>query len=167
MRSKRISLGGEMFAGVIDERAIVVGAEAGNWQDAVGICGGLLVESGVAEERYVPAMVRTVEELGPYVVIAPGVAIPHARPEDGAMKPGVSLVILREPVEFGSEENDPVDLLFGFATTGSDAHVEIIRALAEFIGEQENLEKLRQVRTEGEALDVLAGGASPDDVPVQ
>lgn len=150
-----------MFAGVIDERAVAVGAEAGSWQEAVGLCGGLLVESGVAEERYVPAMIRTVEELGPYVVIAPGVAIPHARPEDGAMKPGISLVILREPVEFGSEENDPVDLLFGFATTGSDAHVEIIRALAEFIGEQESLERLRQARTEDDALDVLTGGASP------
>jgi mannitol/fructose-specific phosphotransferase system IIA component (Ntr-type) len=154
-------LGGGMFAGVIDERAISVDAEADSWQDAVGLCGSLLVESGVAEERYVPAMIRTVEELGPYVVIAPGVAIPHARPEDGARKPGISLVILQEPVEFGSEENDPVDLLFGFATTGSDAHVEIIRALAEFIGEQENLEKLRQARTEGDALDVLTGGASP------
>ncbi len=157
---RKTSLGGDMFANAIDERAIAVGAEAGSWQAAVELCGGLLVESGVAEERYVPAMVRTVEELGPYVVIAPGVAIPHARPEDGAIKPGISLVILREPVEFGSEENDPVDLLFGFATTGSDAHVELIRALAEFIGEQENLEKLRQARTEGDALEVLTSDIS-------
>jgi PTS system ascorbate-specific IIA component len=149
-----------MFADAIDERAVAVGAEADSWQAAVELSGGLLVESGVAEERYVPAMVRTVEELGPYVVIAPGVAIPHARPEDGAVKPGISLVILREPVEFGSEENDPVDLLFGFATTGSDAHVELIRALADFIGEQENLERLRRVRTEEEARDVLTSGIS-------
>jgi len=151
-----------MFADAIDERAIAVGAKAGSWQAAVELSGGLLVESGIAEERYVPAMVRTVEELGPYVVIAPGVAIPHARPEDGAMKPGISLVTLREPVEFGSEENDPVDLLFGFATTGADAHVELIRALADFIGEQENLERLRRVRTEEEARDVLRSGISHD-----
>jgi ascorbate PTS system EIIA or EIIAB component len=157
---RKTSSGGDMFANAIDERAVAVGAEAGSWQAAVELCGGLLVESGVAEERYVPAMVRTVEELGPYVVIAPGVAIPHARPEDGAIKPGISVVILREPVEFGSEENDPVDLLFGFATTGSDAHVELIRALSEFIGEQENLEKLRQARTEGDALEVLTSGIS-------
>lgn len=149
-----------MLGSAIDERAISVGAEADNWQAAVELCGGLLMEAGVVEERYVPAMVRTVEELGPYVAIAPGVAIPHARPEDGAIKPGISLVILREPVEFGSEENDPVDLLFGFATTGSDAHVEIIRALSEFIGEQENLERLRQARTQGDALDVLTSGIS-------
>lgn len=159
---RKTSLGGDMFANVIDEKAIAVGADADSWQTAVELCGGLLVESGVAEESYVPAMIRTVEELGPYVVIAPGVAIPHARPEDGAVKPGMSLVILREPVEFGSEENDPVDLLFGFATTGSDAHVEIIRALAEFIGEQENLKMLRQTRTEGDALDVLTSGDSSE-----
>ena len=149
-----------MFADAIDERAIAVGAEAASWQAAVELCGGLLVESGVAEERYVPAMVRTVEELGPYVVIAPGVAIPHARPENGAIKPGISLVILQEPVEFGSEENDPVDLLFGFATTGADAHDELNTALADFIGKQENLERLRRVRTEEEARDVLRSGIS-------
>ena len=50
-----------MFADTIDERAIAVGAEASSWQSAVQLCGGLLVDSGVAEERYVPAMVRTVE----------------------------------------------------------------------------------------------------------
>ncbi len=52
-----------MFADAIDERAIAVGAEAGSWQAAVELSGGLLVESGVADERYVPAIVRTVEEL--------------------------------------------------------------------------------------------------------
>ncbi len=151
-----------MLGETINSEAIAVKAEADGWRSAVELCGRLLVSEGIAEERYVPAMVRTVEELGPYVVIAPGVAIPHARPEDGAVKPGISLVILREPVEFGSEENDPVDLLFGFATTGADAHVELIRALADFIGEQENLERLRRVRTEEEARDVLRSGISHD-----
>ena len=155
----RVAFGGDMFADTVDERAIAVGAEAASWQAAVELCGGLLVESGVAEERYVPAMVRTVEELGPYVVIAPGVAIPHARPEDGALRAGASLATLTTPVEFGAGENDPVDLLFGFATTDAEAHVELMQALANFLGEHENLEKLREARTVEDALEVLRSGA--------
>jgi mannitol/fructose-specific phosphotransferase system IIA component (Ntr-type) len=144
-----------MLEDAIDSKSIAIGAEAESWQAAVELCGNLLVATGVAEDRYVRAMIRTVEEMGPYAVIAPGVAIPHARPEDGALGVGLSLVRLREPVEFGSEENDPVDLLFGFATTGSDAHIELMRDLANFMGEQENLEKLREAQTTEDVVEVF------------
>ena len=95
-----------MLRSALDERSVTVCAEAGDWREAVKLSGGLLVASGAAEEGYISAMVRTVEELGAYAVIAPGVAIPHARPEDGAKKVGLSLAVLSEPVEFGSKEND-------------------------------------------------------------
>lgn len=144
-----------MLRGALDERSVAVGAEAGDWRAAVKISGDLLVASGAAQEGYASAMIRTVEELGAYVAIAPGVAIPHARPEDGAKEVGLSLVVLSEPVEFGSKENDPVDLVFGFVTTDSDAHIELIQALADFIERSENLEALRQARTVEEALEVM------------
>ncbi len=139
----------------VDRRSVNVNAEADSWQAAVELSGELLVAAEVVEERYGPAMVRTVEELGPYVAVAPGVAIPHARPEDGALEMGVSLVVLREPVEFGSEENDPVDLLFGFASPDKDSHVDTIRDLVSFIQDTENLEALRTAASADEALRIL------------
>lgn len=144
-----------MLGSALDSRSVSVGAEAGDWRSAVETSGRLLAASGAVEERYVEAMVRMVEELGAYAVIAPGVAIPHARPEDGAKKVGLSLAILSEPVEFGSRENDPVDLVFGFSTTDADAHVELLQSLADFIEDSENLEALRRVRTVEEALEVV------------
>src|SRR5919206_2767275 len=136
-----------MLKDVVDPRSVAVKAEADSWQAAVKLSGQLLMAAEVVEERYGPAMIQTVEELGPYVAIAPGVAIPHARPEDGALKVGVSLVVLQDPVEFGSEENDPVDLLFGFATPDKDSHVDTIRDLVDFIKDSENLEALRAAET--------------------
>jgi PTS system ascorbate-specific IIA component len=134
---------------------VLVGVEPGDWREAVEASGKLLVSVGAAEEGYVAAMVRTTEELGPYAVIAPGVAIPHARPEDGAVRVGLSLAVLSEPVEFGSKENDPVDLVFGFSTTDADAHVELLQALADFIEEPENTEALRSASTVEEVLRVV------------
>jgi mannitol/fructose-specific phosphotransferase system IIA component (Ntr-type) len=144
-----------MLRDAVDRRSVAVNAEAESWQAAVELSGELLVAAEVVEERYGPAMVRTVEELGPYVAVAPGVAIPHARPEDGALEMGVSLVVLREPVEFGSEENDPVDLLFGFASPDKDSHVDTIRDLVSFIQDTENLEALRTAASADEALRIL------------
>jgi len=137
------------------ERCVAVGVAVEGWRDAVEACGRLLVEAGAAEHGYVPAMVRTTEELGAYAVIAPGVAIPHARPEDGARRVGLSLAVLEEPVRFGSRENDPVDLVFGFATTDKDAHVNLLQALADFIEDRENLEALRRARTPKEVLEAV------------
>lgn len=144
-----------MLGDALDSRSVRVGAEVSDWRAAVEASGWLLVDSGAAEERYVGAMVRTVEELGAYAVIAPGVAIPHARPEDGAKRVGLSIVVLSEPVEFGSKENDPVDLLFGFSTTDAVAHVGLIQALADFIESSENLDMLRGSQTVEEALGVV------------
>jgi PTS system ascorbate-specific IIA component len=74
--------------------------------------------------------IATVEELGPYMVVAPGVALAHARPEDGAVALGLSAVTLREPVEFGHAENDPVDVVFAFGSPDRDQHVGLLGALA-------------------------------------
>jgi len=141
----------------LDRRSVSVGAEPGDWRAAVELSGELLMAAGAVEEGYGPAMIRTAEEFGPYIAIAPGVAIPHARPEDGAKKLSVSLAVLKEPVEFGNEENDPVDLVFGFATPDSDSHVDTIKGLVDFIKNRENLEALRQAETADEAFEIFRG----------
>ncbi|MEM4666305.1 MAG: PTS sugar transporter subunit IIA [Thermofilum sp.] len=94
---------------------VLVGAVAENWEEAVRLAGKLLAADGIVEERYVEAMVQVTRELGPYAVIAPGVALPHARPEDGAKEVGLSIVTLREGVNFGSP-NDPVYIVIGFVS---------------------------------------------------
>lgn len=150
-----------MLRDAVDPRSVAVGAEVGDWKAAVELSAELLAAAGVVDkERYGPAMISTVEELGPYVVIGPGIAIPHARPEDGALKVGISVALLKNPVEFGNEEHDPVDLLFGFATPDKDSHVDTIRDLVDFIKEEGNLEALRTAETNEEALAVLGGERS-------
>lgn len=144
-----------MLRDALEERSVSIGKQATGWQEAVEFTGQLLVDSEAAEEEYVPAMIRTTEELGPYAVIAPGVAIPHARPEDGAKRVGLSLAVLAEPVEFGSKDNDPVDLVFGFTTTDSEAHLELIQALADFIEKEENCQALRDAETVEEVLEIV------------
>jgi mannitol/fructose-specific phosphotransferase system IIA component (Ntr-type) len=72
----------------IDNRVMIV-ESVKDWVEAVKLSGSLLAVDGIVEERYINAMVEVIKELGPYAVIAPGVAIPHARPEDGAKEIGL------------------------------------------------------------------------------
>ena len=105
--------------------------------------GSLLVEQESIEERYITAMIDAVKTLGPYIVIAPGIAIAHARPEDGAKKIGISLVRLKPPVEFGSKNNDPVDLVFGLSALDHDSHIDVLRDLAGILQNKEIIEVVR------------------------
>ena len=46
------------------------------------------------EPTYTEAMIDVVRDMGPYIVLAPGLAMPHARPEMGAKQVGTALVTL-------------------------------------------------------------------------
>jgi PTS system ascorbate-specific IIA component len=123
---------------------------ADDWRAAVRAASELLVEAGAAEPRYVDRCIATVEELGPYMVVAPGVALAHARPEDGALRLGITVAILREPVEFGHPDNDPVDVVFAFGSPDRDQHVGLLGALAQRLTEG-LADDLRNAADENEA----------------
>ena len=109
-------------------------ATASDWREAVRLAAGRLRDSGAASPAYVERCLGIVEETGPYIVIAPGVALAHARPEDGAIRPGLALVRLRRPVRFGHPDNDPVDLVFAFCSPDSSGHIGLLAALGAALG---------------------------------
>ena len=103
---------------------------AADWRDAVHLACAPLLEADTITDDYPRRCVETAEEHGPYFVLAPGIALAHARPEDGVTGLGVAVVTLREPVEFGHPDNDPVDVVFAFGSPDADQHVGLLSALA-------------------------------------
>ena len=118
-----------------------------DWQDAVRQAGGLLVATGAAEPRYVEAMIAMVEEIGPYIVIAPGVALPHARPEEGVRRPCMSLLTLASPVSFGNVYNDPVSVVIAFGTPDREGHIGALAELARLLEKAPVVEQIRSAST--------------------
>lgn len=131
------------FAQALHVEAVVVGANASSWQDAVQQCGYLLVKSGVTAADYTQEMITAITDLGPYVVIAPGLALAHSRPSPAVQKTGLSWLSLAEPVEFGHAHNDPVNLVIGLAAFDHDSHLEMMGALARILMDEEELKRIR------------------------
>lgn len=131
-----------MLSELISPERINAGYEAENWEDAVREAGRLLVETGCAGPQYVDAMIRTVEELGPYIVLSKGLALPHARPEAGARKIAMSLVLLKNPVNFGNKNHDPVEAVFALCAVDNSTHVQALADLGKFATLEENFKKL-------------------------
>lgn len=142
--------------------AIRLDAPAGDWREAVRSAGDLMVAAGSSTGEYTTQMIENVEENGPYIVIAPGLAFAHARPSPAVLRTGMSWVRLRRPVEFGHESNDPVELVVGLAAQDSGAHTAAMAALARLLADPGTARALREAPTPEALHAVLAGdGGGP------
>lgn len=128
----------------IAKELVLLDAEAESAEEAIRMAGKLLVQAGKVEERYVDAMVKGFREIGPYIVLAPGIAIPHARPEHGVKEQCLSLVRLNEPVLFGHPDNDPVRLVCAIGGVDDSSHIGMLQALAAVLGDSEKLNSIME-----------------------
>ena len=81
--------------------------------------------------------------------------MPHARPEEGVLKAGFSILTLKEGVEFGSAENDPVDLIIGLAANNSNEHVEVIQKITEIFSDNEKRETIFNAENKEEIMNLF------------
>lgn len=136
---------------------IALNVQVNDWEDAVRTVGRLMVDTGVVEERYIEGMIATAKELGPYIVIAPGVAIPHSRPEDGVITTCLAFAQLNPPINFGNEANDPVRVLFALGALDHSEHVEALKEIAEILTDQDQFDKLLNAESLNEITAILYG----------
>ncbi|WP_087017641.1 PTS sugar transporter subunit IIA [Thaumasiovibrio subtropicus] len=144
-----------MLKDYIDEHVVQLNAQVSGWEHAVRTAGQLLLDTNQVEQAYVDGMVDAIKELGPYVVIAPGIAFAHARPDSSVKKDCISVLTLDTPVEFGSAENDPVDTVFAFGATSKDCHMSVLTNLCEFLSDDDNLTFLRETDNKAQLVEKM------------
>ncbi|MCJ7707088.1 MAG: PTS sugar transporter subunit IIA [Anaerolineales bacterium] len=137
------------LASLLTDETVRARVHVVSWQEAVERVGELLVGSGAVETRYIEAMKLVLNEMGPYAVIAPGIALLHARPEDGVRRPCLALMTLATPVPFGHSQNDPVDLVVALGAVDKQAHIVALQELARLLMDQPTLERIRSAQDDG------------------
>ncbi len=129
---------------LFDNKTIALRQEAKTWQEAVRIATDLLENVGVVTPEYFQGILKNVEQNGPYFVLIPAVAMPHAAPECGAKENGFSLVTLKTPVAFGHEEHDPVEIILCIAAKDRKSlNEEMIIQIMNLLDFAETVDRLR------------------------
>lgn len=122
-----------------------------NWEDAIRISCKALLEKKLISEVYVNEIISSVKEHGPYIVIAPNVAMPHATAEsEGVFGTAISFTKFPQQVLFYDEnenEEKPAQLFFTLAAKNADEHLENITKLMELLMEDGMIEKLLDTKT--------------------
>lgn len=113
-----------------------------NWEDAIRRSAEKLVAQGFMTENYVDAMIESVLEHGPYIVIAPNIAMPHARPEKGAKKVGFSITVCENPVVFDEDPQFHARLLVTLSCVDANTHLEMMMALVNVLGDDEQVAQI-------------------------
>jgi len=147
--------GHELFLiDLVDKESVKLNIEVKDWQDAVRKSGELLVRKGAAGEGYINAMIRMVKEFGSYIVITKGVALPHAKPEEGGKGTAIALVKLSTPVEFGNPDNDPVDIVIPFVAADDTSYVQALAQLTGLVQEP-YISQIRSASSPDEIYDII------------
>lgn len=144
---------------LLNESLIQITKEKLSWKESIKKAAEPLLDQQYITEHYIEAMIDSVEEIGPYIVLAPRVAVPHARPESGVKKLGMSLLKLDKPVNFnveGENESDrEVRLIFVLAAIDSSAHLKSLVQLADIIDSEKHVETLIKQNSPRELFETI------------
>lgn len=130
-----------MLSELCDVSLIQLKIKANDWQDAIQKAAQPLINEEKILPGYIKEILKTVNETGPYFVITKHVALPHARPEAGALQNAIGITTLDDAIIFHHEQNDPVKYIFCLSAKDNQRHLQ---ALSELVGllEDENFFKL-------------------------
>lgn len=139
-----------------DENNTCLKMESTDWRSAIRLAAGILEKNGFTKPSYADGIIESLEEFGPYIIIGPEIAIPHARPEKGALDMGYGLVTFKEPVYFDGEDGpEPVKVLIPFSAVDNNKHLELLQKIVKFLDDETIIEKIANANTVEELNQVI------------
>nr|WP_263314195.1 PTS sugar transporter subunit IIA [Mammaliicoccus sp. Marseille-Q6498] len=139
---------------IIKEEHIQLKDKVASWEESIQIASRPLLQEDYFNQQYVDSMIESVNELGPYIVIAPEIAIAHARPNDNVNKIGLSLLKLEEHINF-SKDGHYASLIFVLSAVDNEGHLEILRQLATKLSDKETVNALLSAKNTKEIKNIF------------
>lgn len=150
---------GPSLVSLLEAGSLAAGVRADDWRHLVETAGRLLLEARAIEPRYIQAMKQSIVEHGPYVVIRPGVALLHARPQDGVNRLCMALATVQEPVRFGHSFNDPVRIAVVLGAVDHRSHLRALAELARVLGNDDVVRAMSEASSKKELLQHVCAAA--------
>jgi mannitol/fructose-specific phosphotransferase system IIA component (Ntr-type) len=140
-----------MIKDYLNRDTVAIHQRAIDKYEAIRLVGALAVNAKMAQQDYVEEMIASLDALGPYMVLSPGIAFAHARPGDNVLRDFVTMIVLDTPVPFGHPKNDPVKVLFAIGARDQKHHLSCMRVISKlisregFVSEISSIEELEDI----------------------
>ena len=126
-----------------------------SWEEAIRLSGKPLLDSGYIEEGYIEACIESVKKFGPYIVLAPLLAMPHARAPEYVNRVGISYLGLEKPVNILDDPERAAKVLIMLAAKDNSSHLEVLACLGEALSDEEKLDSLINATSAEEVLAII------------
>ena len=139
---------------LINEKRCQIVDRVRDWRHAITLAAEPLKKDGTINQTYIDAMIRVVEEYGPYILFTPGIVFAHAEPLPGQTKNGLSLLKLNNPVVFGNPLNDPAWLIVVYSGEGKD-QISTVLNIMNTLFDGAIISKIKDASSTGEIVGIL------------
>lgn len=145
-----------MLKKILDSKVNIVD-NVKDWEDAIRTAAQPLIADMSITNNYIEAMINNVKKFGTYIVVAPKVAMPHSRPEDGVNKNCLALLKINEGVFFEDEtdEEEKVYFIFVLGAVDNESHIETLTQLMDIIDDEDKIEAMVKAESVDEIMELI------------
>ena len=128
--------------------------KADNWEHAIRLGCKPIEEDGTVDTTYAEQIVECVKKYGPYIVLMPGVAMPHSQEDaSGVKNTTISFMKVKEPVHFDEEDPEKdATIFFTLASCNHEEHLHNMSRLSDMLMNEELVEELLKAETPEDLL---------------
>ncbi|WP_035051392.1 BglG family transcription antiterminator [Carnobacterium pleistocenium] len=147
-----------MLSELLTKDMIQFANEEMDWKKAIAKAAQPLVDFNKVQSKYVEAMIKNVEEIGTYIHIGKGIAIPHARPEAGVNSLGISFLRTTTPVLLLDKEEHKIDIFICLAAIDNQAHLKALAQITKLLSNDTTLNAIKNSTTVEEIISIIKKG---------
>ena len=125
------------------------------WEEAIKLSSSPLIKKKYIEDSYVEAIIENVHKFGAFIDLGQGIAIPHARPENGVNQLGMTLLKLSKPVYLLDDSDHGVDIIITLAAIDNQTHLKALSQLTRILSDSEKLKILTEAKTKEDILSLI------------
>lgn len=144
-----------MLSDLLTEEKIRFSTDKLDWREAVALVARPLLDAGDITPGYVQAMLESIASGGTYINLGHGIALAHARPENGAVRTAISMLRLAEPAPLLGRPEHAVDLYFCFAAVDADAHMSAMASLARILSDAQTRQAPRDAASAPDVIKLI------------
>ncbi|MEO3989234.1 PTS sugar transporter subunit IIA [Pseudocitrobacter cyperus] len=132
-----------------------------DWKHAIKLACFPLEQQGKVSAGYAGAIIQATEENGPWYILSPEFALPHARPEEGVLSQQscLSLLCCSEKIEFPGHPD--VRFIIVLAAANSQQHILMIQRLVSWLDERDRLHQLSHIHHQDELSKLVTSMSWP------
>jgi PTS system ascorbate-specific IIA component len=139
---------------IVEKKLFHFADEAADWQDAIRLSCKALEGAGIVGEKYADEIIQCIAENGPYIVLLPGIALPHSMENSpNAHGTAISFTKIKKPVSF--DDTDPekqASVFYTLAATDDELHLKNMRKLFKMLTDETLCARLQDAASVSDLL---------------